>query len=310
MPAEPAHLAPKRRRAEAGSIAILALWGVALISILLAAATFTTRTEVRIAENAIGGSRARLAAEAGTQLGLFRLLRRRGEGVAIFDGGAEAWQDGSIGVAISIVDEAGKLDLNNAPLELLAGLFVALDRPRETALLLACNILDRRGTPGAMCPEPANGNPRGPQLFSVPEELGQVPGFDDTLYDSVADYVTTATGASAIDPRVAPRPGLLAIPGATPELVDGYLENRARWRELFGGDSKLNLLPAAPFVVTSPLRDFTIRAVATTGGSARYRADLQIRLTERPKTPYEILAMRAPPVDRGRRDSVPPRRVP
>src|ERR1051325_8782778 len=174
MPAEPAALAPMRRRAEAGSIAILALWGVALISILLAAATFTTRTEVRIAENAIGGSRARLAAEAGTQLGLFRLLRRRGEGVAVFDGGAEAWQDGSIRVAISIVDEAGKLDLNNAPLELLAGLFVAFDRPRETALLLAFNILDRRGTPGAMCPEPANGNPRGPQLFSVPEELGQV----------------------------------------------------------------------------------------------------------------------------------------
>jgi general secretion pathway protein K len=310
MPAELALRGRKGPRAEAGSIAILALWGVALIAMLLAAATFTTRAEVRITENALGGSRARLAAEAGTQLGVFRLLRRRGEGVGVFDGGAEAWQDGTIRVAISIVDEAGKVDLNNAPLELLAGLFVALGRPRETALLLACNILDRRGTSEAMCPEPANGNPRGRQLFAVPEELGQVPGFDDALYDKVADYVTTATGASAIDPRVAPRPVLLAIPGATPELVDGYLENRARWRELLGGESKLNMLPAAPFVVTSPLRDFTIKAVATTGGSARYRADLQIRLTERPKTPYEILAMRAPSVDRGRRDLAPPHRTP
>src|SRR5215212_7023798 len=157
MPAEPALRSRKRRRAESGSIAILALWGVALIAMLLAAATFTTRTEVRIAENAVGGSRARLAAEAGTQLGLFRLLRRRGEGIAIFDGGPEAWQDGSIRVEVSIIDEAGKLDLNNAPLELLAGLFVAVGRPRETALLLDCNILDRRGTPGAMCPEPADG---------------------------------------------------------------------------------------------------------------------------------------------------------
>src|SRR3954463_3795405 len=136
MPAEPALRGRTGQRAEAGSIAILALWGVALIAMLLAAATFTTRTEVRIAENALGGSRARLAAEAGTQLGLFRLLRRRGEGGGGFDGGAEAWQDGTIRVAISIVDEAGKVDLNNAPLELLAGLFVALGRPRETALLL------------------------------------------------------------------------------------------------------------------------------------------------------------------------------
>jgi len=129
MPAEPALRGRTRQRAEAGSIAILALWGVALISILLAAATFTTRTEVRIAENAIGGSRARLAAEAGTQLGLMRLLRRRTEAVGVFDGTAESWQDGSIRVDISIIDEAGKVDLNNAPLELFAGLFIGLGRP-------------------------------------------------------------------------------------------------------------------------------------------------------------------------------------
>src|SRR5437764_8321787 len=130
MPAEPALRSRKRQRAEAGSIAILALWGVALIAMLLAAATFTSRTEVRIAENAIAGSRARLAAEAGSQLGVFRLLRRRGEGGGDFDGGAEAWQDGTIRVDISIVDEAGTVDLNNAPMELLAGPFVAVCRPR------------------------------------------------------------------------------------------------------------------------------------------------------------------------------------
>jgi general secretion pathway protein K len=310
MPAEPATRPAKTPRAEAGSIAILALWGVALIGILLAAATFTTRSEVRIAENAIGGSHARLAAEAGTQLGLLRLLRRRAEGVAVFDGAAEPWQDGSIAVEIAIVDDAGKIDLNQAPLEMLAGLFVAIGRPREEAVLLACNILDRRGETDAMCPEPADDSPRPRHLFVVPEEAAQLPGFGERLYQSVADYLTVATGATAIDPRVATRPVLLAIPGATPDLVDAFLENRARWHDLSNNDSGLNLMPAAPFVVSSPRRDFTIKAVATTAGGARYRADLQIRLTERPKTPYEIVAMRAPPVDRGQRDSMPARRVP
>src|SRR5947208_16485697 len=98
MPAEPALRGRTRQRAEAGSIAILALWGVALISILLAAATFTTRTEVRIAENAIGGSRARLAAEAGTQLGLMRLLRRRTEAVAVVAATGACWEAAPITV--------------------------------------------------------------------------------------------------------------------------------------------------------------------------------------------------------------------
>lgn len=310
MPAEPDQWSARARRAEAGSIAILALWSVAVIAVLLSAATFTSRTEVRIAENAIGASRARLAAEAGTQLGLAHLLRRRAEGASVFDGAAESWQDGSTRVEISILDEAGKVDLNNAPLELLAGLFVAVGRPRETAVLLACNILDRRGQSDGACPEPPDDSPRSRHLFVVPEELAQLPGIDAALYDAIADYVTVATGASAIDPRVASRPVLLAIPGATPELVDAFLENRASWRELAGAGNALSLVAAAAFAVVSPVSEFTIKAVATTAGAARFRADLQIRLTGRPKTPYEIVAMRAPPVDRGQRDSVPTRRVP
>jgi general secretion pathway protein K len=310
MAAEPNSATAPSRSTEAGSITLLALWGVALIAILLAAATFTTRTEIRIAENAVGGSRARLAAEAGTQLGLLHLLRRRAEGGTAFDGSAETWRDGSTQVRISIIDEAGKIDLNNAPLALLAGLFAAVGTPREEAVLLACNILDRRGRSDPMCPEPVDGTVRRPHLFIVPEELGQLPGIDDRLYDAVADYITVATGASAIDPLVAPRPVLLAIPGATADLVDAFLANRATWRDLVNGDNRLSLAPAAAFVVSSPMRDFTIEAVATTAGGVRYRADLQIRLTERPKAPYEIVAMRAPPVDRGRRDAAPARGSP
>src|SRR6185437_6194288 len=106
-----------------------------------------------------------------------------------------------------------KLDLNEAPLELLSGLLVAVGRPREEAQLLACNILDWRGGADPACPEP--GDRRRPyQRFVVPEQLAQVPGFTEPLYEAVADYVTVATRASAIDPLVAARPVLLAIPGA------------------------------------------------------------------------------------------------
>src|SRR6476660_4180455 len=83
---------------EAGSIALLALWSIVIIGFLLAAMTLTTRTELRIAGNAIDESHARLAAEAGVQLGLARLIRRRGEGTLVFDGTPELWRDGGVGV--------------------------------------------------------------------------------------------------------------------------------------------------------------------------------------------------------------------
>ena len=296
--AAPAKQGPARER---GSIAILALWGVAVIALLLVAAAFTTRGEVLIARNAIAASRARAAAEAGVQLGLARLLRRRHDAATVFHGTPEPWQDGSTRVTIAIVDEAGRIDINQAPFDLLTGLFTAIGRPRDEAVLLACNILDRRGDPTPACPEPAGAGipaPRRDYRFAAPEELAQLPGFDDFLYDSIADLITVASGASAIDPTVAPRAVLLALPGATEALVDSYLSSRAMWRDLAVAGTALKTLPSSPLLMASPRREFTIQAVAATADRARYRADLQIRLTDQAHQPYVVLAWRAPPVER------------
>src|ERR1700691_2180573 len=100
---------------ERGSVTILVLWGIAIVFALLAAASYTTRTEVAIARNEVGAMRARYAAEAGTQMGLARFLARRAQGAVIFDGHPEAWRDGTIGVEIAIQDEAGRIDINQAP---------------------------------------------------------------------------------------------------------------------------------------------------------------------------------------------------
>src|SRR5436305_7965265 len=166
MPADPS---------QRGSVAILALWAMTIIAVLLAAAGVTTRSEVLITRNMISAGRARHAAEAGTQLGLERLLRRRVAAGPIFDGTPERWQDGTIRVDIAIVDEAGKIDLNLVPVELLAGLFVAVGEPREAALLLACNVVDWRGDIGSGCPEPGSSAPPRRHRFAAPEELSQLP---------------------------------------------------------------------------------------------------------------------------------------
>ncbi|HXQ51650.1 MAG TPA: hypothetical protein VN802_11195 [Stellaceae bacterium] len=279
-----------------GSVTILVLWGVAIMFVLLAAAGFTTRTQMTIARNEVAAVRARQAAEAGTQLGLARLLARRAAGRGIFDGAPEIWQDGAARVVIAIQDEAGKIDLNQAPLALLAGLIAATGRKQEEALLLACVIIERRGGSAPACPEPADSPERGAP-FAAPEELAGLPGFGDRLYARLADFVTVASGASAIDPEVAPRTVLLALPGATPALVDAWLAGREAMHELAPESSGFEALPDFAFLVVSPVRDFTVSAVASTPDGARARVDLQIRLTGRADHPYQAMAFRTPPLD-------------
>lgn len=275
--------------AERGSITLLALWAVAIVAGLLTVAALATRSEIDIAGNAVAASRARHAAEAAIQLGLARLLRRP---EAAYDGTPQPWQDDGAAVTLTIADEAGKIDVNQAPLALLAGLFAAVGRPAAEAHLLACNILDRRGEGAPDCPEPAGRSYR----FAAPEELAQLPGFGEALYRRIADSVTVASGAAAIDPAVAPRDVLLALPGATPDLVDSYLKSRAAWRDFGPSADMLKTLPVGALLWVSPHRDFTIAALARVGGRARYRAELTVRLTGFAKQPYRILAWRAPPV--------------
>jgi general secretion pathway protein K len=290
-------------RRERGSVTILMLWGLALVVVFLSVASFTTRTEVVIARHALSASRARHAAEAGIQRGLLWLLAKPAAGAALFDGSPESWQDGSIRIEIAIQDEAGKIDINHAPLGLLSGLFAAIGRPRVEAILLACRVIERRGGRDDSCPEPIGSVPAGLRrnpLFAAPEELSQLPGFDEALYAAIADFVTVQTGASAIDAAVASRTVLLAVPGASPGLVDAFLAHRAMWRSAAVGRS-LSDFTDSPFLMLSPGRDFTITAVATTADDARFRVELQVRLTHMAAHPYEVLASRAPPVRSPRR---------
>lgn len=285
----------KELNCERGSVAILVLWGIALIAMLIAPVALATRGEVVIARNALAESRARLAAEAGTQLGLQRLLRRYDSGTA-FDGTPEAWALGSTRVLIATADEAGKIDINLAPMELLTGLFAAVGEPRQAAELIACNVLDRRGDHGTGCPQPDVAHVA--RRFVVPEELAEVPGVGEELYGRIAPYVTVATGASAIDPRVAPRPVLLAIPGATEGLVDAFLDSRKMWSDLGVEDAGM-LASVGAYIMLSPRRDFTIAATVRTSEGARYRAELQVRLTGSVAQPYQVVAWRTPPDERG-----------
>ena len=289
---------PERRR-ERGVALVVVLWGLALVAVAVIAIGLAGRSQTLLARNAVENARARLAAEAGVQLGLRHLLAAAAQGGAVrsFDGTPETWKSGDgADVAVAIRDEGGKIDLNEAPPELLAGLAVEAGAPPEEAQRIACAIVERRGYLPAGCV------PSGvtPGLFAALEELRFVPGVTDALYLRMAPAATVHSGAVTIDPRAAGREALLAVPTLAPDIVDSILARRetrhgADWREdLLSGDPDADLLRDRRYFSVSAAQVFAIAASARSTGGGRAKAEAVVRLTGDAKRPYLVLAWREP----------------
>ncbi len=118
------HDAPGGRR---GLALIAVLWVLALLSLVAASFTRTTRTEVNLARNLMASAEAEALADAGAYLAILALLdpdpakRPRADGTAyrLAFAGAE--------ITVSVQDEAGRIDLNAAPDALVQGLLLSAE---------------------------------------------------------------------------------------------------------------------------------------------------------------------------------------
>jgi general secretion pathway protein K len=268
---------------------IVVLWGLALVGMAVTAITMATHSQALVARNAVENARARLAAEAGVEIGLRRLLaaaRTRARG---FDGTAEIWRDGEMRVAIAIRDEEGKVDLNVAPVDVLRRLLAAAGADQRAALDIACRIVGRRGFLPPPCPPDAPLPVVG--MFAVVEELRHLSGMTDALYARVAPQVTVYSGSSAIDPSVASREVLEAVPALSKGSIDSLLERRMLDR----GKVPEELLRDRRWFALSTSQTFTVAADAVSPGGARHRVEAVIRLTPRTDRPYVVLSWREPP---------------
>ncbi len=180
------------------------------------------------------------------------------------DGTVYVWSFGGGDVRVSIQDEDGKIDLNAAPDELLRGLFLSVGLDEDASAALVDAIVDFRDEDdlhrlnGAEDRDYADaGLPYGAKdaPFEAVEELQQVLGMTRQIYERVAPALTVHSGRRGIDPRVAPRAALLALPGVGSEEVESFLAARE------GGNTE-NLLGAQGHKTASRERMFTIRAEA------------------------------------------------
>jgi len=223
-----------------GMALLMTLWIITLLTIIAASFVLEIRRESVLARNLVEIAQARQLAEAGVHYAMLQLLNADPERPWPTDGSVRQITLDGVAVRIAVLDESGRIDLNHASATLLDGLLRSAGVEPDWRPALIDAILDWRDpNPGQRPQAPsasdyaraglAYGPRNGP--FQSVEELQLVLGISPALYRKLAPWLTLATQQDGVNPAVAPRPVLLALPGASVELVDAYLEQRRLHRE-------------------------------------------------------------------------------
>jgi general secretion pathway protein K len=214
------------RSKQRGVALLLVLWACTLLAILLGGYAALARTEGLQARYAFAQAQAHYAAEAGLMQAVYGLQDPIAQRRWVGDGRTYTFQYDNATIAISAVDEGGKVDINAASPEVLKGLFHAAGLDPAKLQALADHVVDWRnpiGLQGEGASQSgeylAAGRDYGPRHgpFASIEELQMVLGMTPSLYQRIAPVVTIWAGAGSPDPNTAPALALSAIPGMTPE---------------------------------------------------------------------------------------------
>jgi general secretion pathway protein K len=231
--------------------------------------------------------------EAGLNRAIDALLDPRPDRRWRTDGAAQTFEFNGASIKVSVQDELGKIDLNQAEAPLLVSLLQSAGLDPDSASKLADKIVDWRTATalkhlnGAKEPDYAAFGgayrPRNGPFQSV-DELLLVMDMTPALFRRIEPALTVYSGRQFVDPQVAPREALLALPNMPSDAVDSALAARATLR------------PATDNAIGNPLtvlrgRAFTIRAEFVKSNRT-FVHEVTVRLTENPSQPYWVLNWR------------------
>lgn len=172
-----------------GVALLLVLWVLALLGTLLAGLLGWVHLQNRQALWQRQHTQAVLAAEAGVGMAVLAQLDRDPQRRWKADGQPHALRFDGASLAVNVTSEAGKLDLNAAPVESFAQLVLACGGSAEQSAQLSQALNQRRG--GDRAP-----------LRTI-EEVRELPAMDQRLYTCASAQLTLWSGLPAPDPLLA-----------------------------------------------------------------------------------------------------------
>jgi general secretion pathway protein K len=279
-------------RKQRGVALLIVLWACTLLAILLGGFAMLARTEGLQARYQFAQTQAHYAAEAGIMRAIYGLQNGSEDSRWIADGRIYPFRFDDAAVKVSIVDEDGKIDLNSASSQVLAGLFRAAGADDKRADALSSAVQDWRSFGDAALPNGAKapqytaaGRDYGPRNgpFVTVEELQMVLGMDAQMYAAVAPVVTIWSGRNSPNPAHAPPLALMSIPGMDSATMDNLLANRQAGTAVSG--------IVAPGVAGGNGVTHSIRAEATLADGTRavVRATIRLQGIQSGTQPYAVL---------------------
>ena len=286
---------------ERGIALILVIWVVTLLMVIAGSFLYAMRTDARAARNSALVARGDAVAHAAVARTLIELFKPQGSPeVWRRVGEPRSWVFEGAKVTVWLMDESAKIDVNTANNELLKGLFRHAGLSEEDAAKLLDAVIDWRDTDtltrpfGAEEPEYARIGLQGRPAnypFQSPEELQLVFGMRPELYQRIAPMITIYSRQSGINPQVAQRPVLLAIPGVTTEAVDLFLAEREGARREGQPAPVFTAAGAYASYVQTPAA--TVRVdVELNDGMTVSREAVVLLTPQFPRRPYTMLAWR------------------
>ena len=291
---------PKSTR-QSGIALVMALWLTVLLTVLASGFAFSMRSEALAARNAVSLARARALADGAVERTAFELMRPQISGVWKDDGQAHAWADGDASIVATAVDETARIDINSAPDPLIKSLLMSvggMDEASATALVDAIGDWrdpdDLRRPNGAEAPEyqaaglkyvPANAP------FETVFEVSRVLGMTQAVFQRIAPLITVYSHQAGINPKTASRDVLLALPNATSDMVDAYLQQRANAQ---ANNLQVPPFPPAQAYTSGEVRVWRIRAQATLPDGVTFVREAVLRPSTDATRPLIALAWLEP----------------
>lgn len=246
---------------EQGFALVSVLWTMALLSLIAVGVLAAGGSFHKRERSGRDRAYAEALADAGLHRAILGLLDSRADARWRVDGIAREFEFAGTRITVTIQDETGRIDINAADRALLAGAFAAA------------------GADGAATLADAVAEHRGKEVFHGVDELQLLPGITPELYAKVKPALTVHSGLPRLDPQLAPKEALLALPAMTPEDVRELLTKRATTP----GTLDLAIpLDGRAFAITAELPD----------QRGRPGREAVVRLTGDPKRPFLTLAWR------------------
>jgi type II secretory pathway component PulK len=271
---------------ERGFALVAAVASLAVFAAIALIVISATRIDLAKGQGELTNAQTRLAAEAGVAIALHGLIEHDAATLALLDGRKQELDFGEAHLAISLIDERGKVNINAIEAPVIERMLTEAGLEGHAMMVARDSLLDWQDEDDEALPDGAEApyyekqkiTPRNGGVQSI-DELSRIRGFTPAVVERLRPFVTAERNAVPFNPRYAGPQALAAIGDSR-----GAIAGIERQRELNGQRTAIGFSDTVPLTG----RPITISVEATIPGRGRYRLDAIVELTGKQDHPYVV----------------------